>query len=137
MPAGRPKGSIDMPRQRMLRGLEEQYPNLNVICRIMEQAELARDDMAQRTEEYKRFRDHGEMPAVPDVQRGEGGELELAQQPQRVPVGERNMLTGMYEKAARFLLPQLKATEMAVGGLEGGGPVRVTFLREPPPEPEA
>lgn len=104
---GRPKGSTNKPRGRMVAELYERYPDLNLLAEMYEQYQHA----AALVEERAKV-DRGE--AEPD------GE--------HVPVtiGDRNQLQQMAERPLKFLLPQLKAMDVKHEG-HAGGPITVVF----------
>jgi hypothetical protein len=105
------KGSPNKPRDRMMRLIEEQWPDFDPVARMIEAAEIARADILKRIEAYQA------LPADADIE-----ELQRA----RVQTGELNALSAMYERPARYLAPQLKAMEVKAGGLNGG-PITVVF----------
>ena len=111
----------------MLRELERIYPGWNPLHRMVEMAELARDQMIEERKAYDAWQ---AASAANDSTASD-------EPPHRPTNADANLVQAMYERPAKYLLPQLKAQEITVGGLQGSGPVRVTFLREPPPEPEA
>jgi hypothetical protein len=81
--------------------LEQMHPGLKdgLLSRIAEQAEKARADLIAR-----------ETLKVPAGQ----------QHPNPVTNDERQMVAGMYERLTKFILPQLKATDVSVSAGQGG-----------------
>lgn len=99
----RTAGSLNKPRERVLRQLEDAYPDFAPLVKMVEHAEEA---------------------------------AKLVQANQEATAADHAMMVGLYEKVARYLVPQLRAVDLSVGG-EGGGPITVTFQRtiEANPEP--
>ena len=130
MPAGRPKGSQDNPRQRMLRSLSQAFEERgwSEFMPIAEMAVLAtegRIDLQARKAEH-----------AADAERVKAGEMDRADATPRPNNADRAIVSGMFERTAAFLYPRLKAAEISVGGLDGAGPVTVRFARDEAEVPE-
>ena len=107
------EGSPNKPRERLLRELEKAYPGFNPLVRIIEQAEAVREEI-----DLEQAR-HDACRRDPDVK--------FEDVPPPPLKADRTALAGMYEKAAKFLVPQLRAVDMSVGGLGSAGPIVVRF----------
>lgn len=108
----RPQGSFS-PRERMLRDLERKYPKFSPVPRLVEQAEKVRLEIAAQERQHKADLKAGAAEPTPPVSRA-----------------DRALLHKLYVDTARFLVPQLRAQDITLGGA-GGGPVTVTFQRDP------
>ena len=122
---GSRKGRHNNPRERMLRFIEDQWPDFDPVARMIEQAEITRAEMIEQD------RLHKAEQKVCDA-----GGISQEDVTPAVPRADRNMLTSMYERPARYLAPRLKEQEIKIGGLDGG-PVTVRFARDDSEIPEA
>jgi len=104
----------------MLKALERQFPMFDPVVRLAELAEMSREDLLERKAEHEAFIADGTLPA------GHGAD---DPPPQRITATETNMVSCMYERCAKFLVPVLKASEMKVDG-DLTSEVTVRFLRE-------
>jgi hypothetical protein len=112
------KGIPNAPRQQMLSELRDRYPKLNLMAEMVDLAMMAKKDVEKR-QEWMEDPKKADGPFEPVT----NAELSTVQQ--------------MFERPAKYLLPQLKAIDMSVGGLEGAGPITVSFARgEPDKAPE-
>lgn len=103
---GRPKGSVDKPRERYMRKLTGRFPDLDVLGDMAEQAIACRDDIRKRDE----------WTADPEKADGEF---------ERVTAADRRMCVSMYQDLAKYLMPQLKATELSVDPNAGSFTVKI------------
>ena len=100
----RPTGSPNAPRARAIKTLEERFPELaegGLLFKMAEQAVLAEQELNDRAAQ-------------------ENGEP--------INLIERQTVQGMYEKVTKYVLPQLRATEVNLSGADGGA-ITVRFAR--------
>lgn len=109
----RPKGGTYSPRERMLRELERKYPRFSPVPRMVEQAEKVRLEIAAQEKQHKADLKAGAAEPTPPVSRA-----------------DRALLHGLYVSTAKFLVPQLRAQDITMGGVDGGA-IIVTFQRDP------
>jgi len=103
----------------MLRLIEEQWPGFDPVARMIEQAELGRLELLGREDLRQRALTDEPLTDAEQATVDAGGI------PAAIQLGERNSLSQMYERAAKFLAPQLKALDLsAPGGLDGEITVR-------------
>ena len=109
MPAGRPKGSRDAPRERMLRLIEERWPAFSPALEMLEQCMIVKADLDSRT-----------AARLDDIEMYKQGELDFEEIRDPIPTSERAELVAMIDKPARYLLPQLKAQDIKIEGAGDG-----------------